>query len=77
MESLRLRDSSPTISAAIPVRPGDTPFAATPTWQIRDACPVHVSRMRMTTHLFAGMGASPVRAVLRELVRELPAKETA
>lgn len=53
MESLRLWDISPTISAAIPVWPGDTPFEATPTWQIQDGCPVRVSRMTMTTHLGA------------------------
>ncbi|QOY93125.1 arylformamidase [Massilia sp. UMI-21] len=53
MESLRLWDISPTISAAIPVWPGDTPFAASPTWQIQDGCPVRVSRMTMTTHLGA------------------------
>jgi arylformamidase len=53
MESLRIWDISPTISAAIPVWPGDTPFEARPTWQIADGCPVHVSRMTMTTHLGA------------------------
>lgn len=53
MESLRLWDISPTISAGIPVWPGDTPFEAAPTWQIQDGCPVHVSRMTMTTHLGA------------------------
>lgn len=53
MESLRLWDISPTISAAIPVWPGDTPFEAAPTWQIQDGCPVRVSRMTMTTHLGA------------------------
>lgn len=53
MESLRLWDISPTISAAIPVWPGDTPFETAPTWQIQDGCPVHVSRMTMTTHLGA------------------------
>ena len=46
-------DISPLISAAIPVWPGDTPFEAAPTWQIQDGCPVHVSKMTMTTHLGA------------------------
>jgi arylformamidase len=46
-------DISPTVSAGIPVWPGDTPFEASPTWEIRDGCPVHVSRMTMTTHLGA------------------------
>jgi arylformamidase len=53
MHAPTLWDISPTISAAIPVWPGDTPFAAGPTWEIRDGCPVHVSRMTMTTHLGA------------------------
>jgi len=48
-----LWDISPTISAAIPVWPGDTPFDASPTWDIKDGCPVRVSRMTMTTHLGA------------------------
>ena len=46
-------DISPLISAAIPVWPGDTPFDAAPTWEIKDGCPVRVSRMTMTTHLGA------------------------
>jgi arylformamidase len=53
MQSLPIWDISPTISADLPVWPGDTPFAATPTWEIADGCPVHVSRMSMTTHLGA------------------------
>jgi len=53
MQAPTLWDISPTISAAIPVWPGDTPFAAGPTWEIKDGCPVHVSRMTMTTHLGA------------------------
>jgi arylformamidase len=53
MHAPTLWDISPTISAAIPVWPGDTPFAAGPTWEIKDGCPVHVSRMTMTTHLGA------------------------
>ena len=53
MPAPTLWDISPTISAAIPVWPGDTPFDASPTWEIKDGCPVHVSRMTMTTHLGA------------------------
>jgi len=53
MHAPTLWDISPTISAGIPVWPGDTPFAASPTWEIKDGCPVHVSRMTMTTHLGA------------------------
>lgn len=53
MQSETIWDISPTISAAIPVWPGDTPFAARPTWEIKDGCPVHVSAMTMTTHLGA------------------------
>lgn len=53
MQVPTLWDISPTISAAIPVWPGDTPFDASPTWEIKDGCPVRVSRMTMTTHLGA------------------------
>jgi len=53
MHAPTIWDISPTISASIPVWPGDTPFAASPTWEIRDGCPVHVSRITMTTHLGA------------------------
>jgi arylformamidase len=53
MHSPPLWDISPTISAELPVWPGDTRFAASATWQIGDGCPVHVSRMTMTTHLGA------------------------
>jgi arylformamidase len=53
MHAPTIWDISPTISASIPVWPGDTPFDASPTWQIQDGCPVHVSRMTMTTHLGA------------------------
>jgi arylformamidase len=53
MHSPPLWDISPTISAELPVWPGDTPFAASTTWQIGGGCPVHVSRMTMTTHLGA------------------------
>jgi arylformamidase len=53
MNSSPLWDISPTISAELPVWPGDTRFAASTTWQIGDGCPVHVSRMTMTTHLGA------------------------
>ena len=53
MHAPTIWDISPTISASIPVWPGDTPFASSPTWEIRDGCPVHVSRMTMTTHLGA------------------------
>lgn len=53
MKAKTIRDISPTISPAIPVWPGDTPFEAAPTWEIKDGCPVRVSRMTMTTHLGA------------------------
>jgi len=53
MHAPSIWDISPTISASIPVWPGDTPFASSPTWEIRDGCPVHVSRMTMSTHLGA------------------------
>ena len=53
MQAPQLWDISPTISAALPVWPGDTPFSASATWEIADGCPVRVSRMTMTTHLGA------------------------
>lgn len=53
MHTPLLWDISPTISAGLPVWPGDTRFEASPTWEIKDGCPVHVSRMTMTTHLGA------------------------
>lgn len=53
MQSPPLWDISPTISAALPVWPGDTRFAASTTWAIGDGCPVQVSRMTLTTHLGA------------------------
>ena len=46
----RLWDISPPLSAATPVWPGDTRFAAEPTWQIGDGCPVKVSRITLSTH---------------------------
>lgn len=45
-----LWDISPTLSPAIPVWPGDTPFSAEPTWKIEDGCPVRVSRLTLSTH---------------------------
>jgi arylformamidase len=53
MQSPPLWDISPTISSALPVWPGDTRFEASATWEIGGGCPVHVSRMTMTTHLGA------------------------
>jgi arylformamidase len=53
MQTPLLWDISPTISGALPVWPGDTRFEASATWEIGGACPVHVSRMTMTTHLGA------------------------
>ncbi len=46
----RLWDITPTVSPAIPVWPGDTPFSASTTWEIGDGCPVKVSRITMSTH---------------------------
>lgn len=43
-------DISPALSASIPVWPGDTPFLAQTTWEIADGCPVHVSRITLSTH---------------------------
>ena len=43
-------DITPTVSAALPVWPGDTPFSATTTWAIGEGCPVRVSQLAMSTH---------------------------
>lgn len=48
--STLLWDISPTLSPAIPVWPGDTAYSAEPTWKIEHGCPVHVSRITMSTH---------------------------
>lgn len=45
-----LWDISPTLSPATPVWPGDTAYSAEPTWKIEHGCPVHVSRVTMSTH---------------------------
>jgi arylformamidase len=46
----KIWDISPTLSAAIPVWPGDTAYSAEPTWQIEPGCPVRVSKVTMSTH---------------------------
>ncbi|WP_092416506.1 arylformamidase [Collimonas sp. OK307] len=43
-------DISPTLSAQTPVWPGDTAYSAQTTWEISDGCPVHVSRITLSTH---------------------------
>lgn len=43
-------DITPAVGTGFPVWPGDTPFAAEPTWQIADGCPVRVSRLTLSTH---------------------------
>ncbi|WP_230414164.1 arylformamidase [Collimonas silvisoli] len=43
-------DISPALSARIPVWPGDTAYSAQTTWEISDGCPVHVSRIMLSTH---------------------------
>ncbi len=51
MPSVRtLWDISPTLSPALPVWPGDTPFQTETTWQIEPGCPVKVSKLTMSTH---------------------------
>ena len=46
----KIWDISPTLHAAIPVWPGDTPFQSETTWEIANGCPVKVSKMTMSTH---------------------------
>lgn len=43
-------DISPTLSPATPMWPGDTRFTAETTWEMSGDCPVHVSRITMSTH---------------------------
>ncbi|HEY8609307.1 MAG TPA: arylformamidase [Noviherbaspirillum sp.] len=43
-------DISPSIHSALPVWPGDTVFRADHLWEIGNACPVHVSRLTLSTH---------------------------
>jgi len=47
---MRLIDISPALSAATPVWPGDTPFAARPVMTIGDGAPVTVSAVTLSTH---------------------------
>ena len=46
----RLWDISPTLSPALPMWPGDTPFQTDTTWHIEPGCPVKVSKITMSTH---------------------------
>lgn len=50
MKFTSLWDISPSLSAQIPVWPGDTAFSAEATWEISKDCPVRVSRLTMSTH---------------------------
>ena len=43
-------DISPALSPSTPVWPGDTRYSAQTTWEMSDGCPVHVSRIAMSTH---------------------------
>jgi arylformamidase len=45
-----LWDISPLLGPDIPVWPGDSRFTAEATWTMSDSCPVHVSRIAMSTH---------------------------
>ncbi len=49
----RLIDISPALSAASPVFPGDTAFAARRIWALEGGCPVNVSKFETTTHIGA------------------------
>jgi arylformamidase len=67
-----IRDISPLISPALPVWPGDTPFSCATTWQIGPQCPVHVSRMTMTTHLGAHTDAPSHYDAAGKAIAEVP-----
>ncbi|WP_419825208.1 arylformamidase [Sphingomonas sp.] len=45
-----VRDISQTLSAALPVWPGDTRFQAERTWTYGPDCPVNVAAFRLSTH---------------------------
>lgn len=45
-----IRDISQSLSTALPVWPGDTPFAVEPRWTLGPDCPVNVSAVRLSTH---------------------------
>jgi len=47
---MKLWDISPAIRPGIPVWPGDTAYEEARTWHLDAACPVNVSRFRMSTH---------------------------
>lgn len=46
----RTRDISQRLSSALPVWPGDTPFAQAGTWQMASGSPVNVSAVTLSTH---------------------------
>lgn len=46
----RIWDISQVLSPGLPVWPGDTPFAAAPTWQMGEGSPVNVSALTLSTH---------------------------
>lgn len=46
----RIRDISQRLSPALPVWPGDTPFAQAGTWQMAAGSPVNVSAVTLSTH---------------------------
>ncbi|MBB5685032.1 arylformamidase [Sphingobium boeckii] len=50
MATRRIFDISQTLSATLPVWPGDTPFEATPLWEHGEHCPVAVARLTMSPH---------------------------
>ncbi|MFN4038660.1 MAG: arylformamidase [Erythrobacter sp.] len=67
----RRRDISQRLSPALPVWPGDTPFAQIGTWQMTDGAPVNVSALTLSTHsgahadapLHYAQGASDIASV--------------
>jgi arylformamidase len=50
MPSFAIWDISPALSPSTPAWPGDTRFSADTTWEISGNCPVHVSRITLSTH---------------------------
>ena len=45
-----IRDISQPLRPGLPVWPGDTAYAQSPTWPYGPQCPVNVSAFHMSTH---------------------------
>jgi len=46
----KIYDISQTIKEGMPIWPGDTEYAADPTWILEGGCPVNVSKLTLSSH---------------------------